>query len=458
MNSMLERHEELENRFESLGQSFSKDLNLKLERIEYLLQQAGNPHKSFRCIHVGGTSGKGTVSNLISNILRENNIKVGMFTSPYLQVINESCLINGRMIDVAQMSDLLDLLWPNIEHMRESFEFGAPSYFETLFAVSMLAFRQAGVDAAVIEVGLGGKLDATNVIDADISVLVSVGLDHIEVLGPTVEDIARDKVQIIKPGQRVICGFLQPETRQIAKKQSDLMQADLKLINADFSYSLGQEKLTIRSPHSIYDFSLMSSPGFIGHNSACAVLACEAYFDTVQTAGIVEILENSLQNTQLPGRGEVIDTRPLTILDGAHNPDKIRTAVDTLRSYEYKKLVVLYASKEVKSSNSTVEAMLLGRQKEIFTTLCHSNPEAILFTEFHSKGIWHSSHAGELAECFKKHTNIPCEVVTCPIEGFRRAKYIAGEDGVVLVTGSFHLVGEIRNLYVSKKSFAGPKR
>ncbi|MGH1350332.1 MAG: bifunctional folylpolyglutamate synthase/dihydrofolate synthase [Methyloligellaceae bacterium] len=447
-------HDRVVQRLESLGQGFSAEFNLKLERIEHLLNILGNPQNDFRIVHVGGTSGKGSVSSLISHLLYKSGKAAGLFTSPYLQVINESCQINGRRLHIGFMDALLDEIWFAVEKVDTDGKFGKPSYSEVLFALSLLAFSRKKVDVAVIEAFLGGKLDATNIVTSDVSVLVSVGLDHIEILGTTIEEIAADKVQIIKPGSQAICGFLQPEAQKIAQSFADKVGAHLEILGQHFCYRYDDvERLTIQTSLNEYkDIAVNHNGDFQGHNAACAIAAYEKIMAFNKAEEFSEILESSLKQNMLPGRNEVLSENPLVVIDGAHNPPKIKAALDSFsKKAEGKRCVIVYSGKQAFSKDDGIKGLLELRQREIFSLLSAQKPAAVIFTEFSPKGIWQADNAERLSLCYlSEHQSAPVSVVDGVKQAFNKAKQLAGNEGVVFVVGSFHLAGEVRDLYESK--------
>src|SRR3989344_7954159 len=189
-----------------IPQTYSRE-NLGLERIEYLLKLLGNPEKKFKSIHVGGTSGKGSTCFYIARILQLKKYKIGLHLSPHLVYIGERMQINGKEISVSRLVRLINEIKPLVEQMRAS-QLGKPSYFEILVALSFKYFADSKVDFAVVEVGLGGRLDATNVLQPQIALITNVGLDHTEILGNSVEKIAEEKAGIIKNGVPVVTGVL----------------------------------------------------------------------------------------------------------------------------------------------------------------------------------------------------------------------------------------------------------
>ncbi|MEM7799541.1 MAG: Mur ligase family protein, partial [Chloroflexota bacterium] len=232
----LEQYQWLENRLHSLigPVKFSSEINLRLERMTHLLSLIDNPHHAFRGIHVGGTSGKGSTSTMIATILEEAGYTVGLHTSPHLQILNERHRVNGKLVPTSLLCEAYAEMLPAVEEVKASSKFGAPSYFEAQVALSFYVFRKMGVEFGVIEVGLGGERDATNVLPAEIAVLTNVGLDHTEILGETVVEIAKDKVGIIKEGQTVVTGVHQPDVFRVVMRRCALVDAEMWMIGRDF--------------------------------------------------------------------------------------------------------------------------------------------------------------------------------------------------------------------------------
>ncbi len=439
---LLKEHKELEECLDSLipktGFKFSFQQNLKLERIDCLLNLMGNPQDEFSIIHIGGTSGKGTTSSYTSRILKENNYKTGVFLSPYLQVINEMYLVDGSPVKTSDLLNAFYEIAPLFDRVADITGFGKPSYFEVKFAISLLVFKKHNVDVAVIEVGLGGMLDATNAINADVSVLVSVGLDHTEILGNTIEKIASDKTGIIKDNGTIICGFTQPSTRQIAISRALEKNARLLLINRDFSFTSCRGMMSVKVDDScIQDIATPIYREYQAHNAACAIAACLEFLTKQGHKLSKTSLIDGLSNIELPGRSEVVQKEPLVILDGAHNPDKLNTFLSRLKDFSDTPIFVI-ALKDGRNVND-----------EVITMLGSINAKEIVVTSFQSRGIWECVDASELAE----QITISCTSgakITCiekPIDALHYALETASNNDVIAVTGSFFLIGDVRQYW-----------
>ena len=214
----------------SVGESVSARFPGRLDRMRSLLERLGNPERSFRSIHVGGSAGKGSTATMIAAILGATGWRVGLHTKPHLHSVTERARINGSTISEERFATIFEMLVPVIDDMR-SCEWGAPSYFELLVALSFVYFAEEKVDAAVIEVGVGGALDGTNVIIPLVSIITNVGTDHRDVLGDTIEQIARDKAGIIKEGIPVVTAAEQPSVLEIiAEAARDHSRATLYFV------------------------------------------------------------------------------------------------------------------------------------------------------------------------------------------------------------------------------------
>ena len=424
---------------------FSAEINLRLERITYLLGLLGQPQKQFRAVHVGGTSGKGSTAVFIAHILTAAGYQVGLHTSPHLQILNERHQINGRMIPTSRLVALWQQMKPAIEQMRRDFPFGAPSYFEAQFALSCLWFAAEKVDVAVIEVGLGGLLDATNVLSAEVArvaVLTNVGLDHTEILGDTVEKIAQDKSGIFTAGQIVISGCRQPSVQAIVAEKCTAVGATLWQHGRDFAQPVPV------SDSDQYQFSLpdgqrvtthIGLPGaFQAQNGAVALAAVMAVAQQLNLTVPLSALQTGLQTASLPGRVEQIQQNPTVILDGAHNPDKIGAAASVLAGRRKGRVI-------------TVMAIKAGKAAEEMLTAVVGLSDALIVTRFLEKGLWRAMPPEELAaQAQAIAPDLPVTVEPDPLAAVQQALTLAADDPeqtLVWVTGSLYLVGDVRALW-----------
>lgn len=416
--SMTPQYRQLESNLSALiGQiKFSAEINLKLERIGLLLELLGNPHLQFPSIHIGGTSGKGSTATMTAAILQSAGLKTGLHTSPHLQILNERHQINGKLAPTDTLMALFTEMEPLFAEVDRRLPFGKPSYFEAQFALSCLWFASEHVDVAVIEVGLGGRLDATNVIPAQVAVITSIGLDHTEILGDTIAEIVVDKAGIIKAGQSVFTAAVQADARAIIRERCQSVGAQFNLIEAAYD---GELRL-----HLDNDFQRI--------NAACAVAAAQAFMPTIDDSQVA----HGLAQARIPGRMEIVQENPIVVLDGAHNPDKMRAAVGAIG--------------RIKPARHRIVILAMKRGKDIANVLLHLLPltNHIITTEFAVKGLWYPVPATELTQAIiaQDHT-LTVWTEPDPLHAVDLALSVAEPDDLVWITGSLYLIGDVREYW-----------
>ncbi|MBI3379945.1 bifunctional folylpolyglutamate synthase/dihydrofolate synthase [Candidatus Gottesmanbacteria bacterium] len=414
---------------------------LGLKRMEYLMELLGNPQLKYPTIHVGGTSGKGSTSTFIASMLA-TKYKVGLTTSPHLVKINERIKLNGMDITDTDFVRLINKIKPLVEKIEKN-KLGAPSYWEIVTAITFLYFDRQKVDIAIIEVGLGGKFDASNVIKPVVAVITNVGLDHTDILGDTVEKIAREKAGIIKQGIKVVSAARQQSVIKIIEEKCKKEKAKLSLLHGDFSYKV--EKLT--ESGIIFDYFGKLKPknlkiSLLGEhqieNAALAIRAIEHLtFNNQQLT--IDNIRKGLLSAYIPGRLEIIQKKPLVVLDGAHNPDKVRALVASIKKiFPGKKIIAIIAIKNDKNAREMLTQLLKISHKVIFTK----------FQLTADIGIINSYDPEEL---LKISQTIDKKKQMMIIKNAQKAleKVIksAKSDDVILITGSLYLVGEIKREY-----------
>ncbi len=445
--------------------------SLGLSRMEYLMQLLGNPERDYPTIHVGGTSGKGSTSTIIASILA-TKYKVGLHTSPHLVKITERIKIfrklktqssnvktttkNSKLteqvwdISEREFFDLINYIRPFVEQVGKS-ELGTPSYFEIVTAMALLYFKAKKVDIAVIEVGMGGKYDATNVIKPIVAVLTNVGLDHTEILGDTVDKIAEDKAGIIKPGIEVVTGVKQVSVIKIINaRMQECENARMSLLDRDFSYHIKSvtEKGSVfdyEGDKLLKDLKLSLLGEYQIENAVIAIRAIEELSNNPINATMKqcnnetikeEDIRLGLMNAFIPGRLEIVSRKPLVILDGAHNPDKMRAMVESVKTiFPNKKVRVIIAIKDDKNAKEMLEILL---------PICRE----LIFTGYKIKadqGIVKSYKPRKLLNLFLS-IGITCKanVISDPKKSLDLAIKHVNPNDIILVTGSLYLVGVIK--------------
>jgi dihydrofolate synthase / folylpolyglutamate synthase len=286
-----------------------------LDVIIALCAAMGDPQHAAPSIHVTGTNGKGSTAQMISRLISAGGLTVGTYTSPHLERVNERITRNGEAISDEELAEQISAI-ADLELLVGV----RPSYFEIMTAAAFRWFADVAVDVMVIEVGLLGRWDATNVIDADVAVVTNIGMDHNEFAGPTLADIAREKAGIIKPGSAAIIGETDPDLVEIFEAAG---AATTLLRGPDFEttssrLAIGGRLLDLRTPTTIYpDIYLPLNGTHQGENAILALTAVEAFF--AAPLGI-DVVEEGFAEVTMPGRFEVLGRQPLTIVDGAHNP------------------------------------------------------------------------------------------------------------------------------------------
>jgi dihydrofolate synthase / folylpolyglutamate synthase len=285
------------------------------ERIERLVAAMGDPQRAAPVVHITGTNGKGTTAQIVTRLLMAQGLSVGTYTSPHLERVNERMTRDGEPINDVELAEQLAAM-ADLEVLTGV----RPSYFELCTAAAFRWFADTAVDAMVVEVGLLGRWDATNVVDSTIAVVTNVGLDHTEYAGPTRADVAHEKAGIIKPGSTLVLGETDAELRGVfaAENPARTLERDVDFACVDNELALGGRQLTLRTPGQLYPGLFLPLHGaFQGDNAAVALATAEAFFDAPLAPDVVE---EGFAQVQMPGRFEVLGHQPLVIVDGAHNP------------------------------------------------------------------------------------------------------------------------------------------
>ncbi|UCG70562.1 MAG: bifunctional folylpolyglutamate synthase/dihydrofolate synthase [Thermoplasmata archaeon] len=310
-------------------------MSLGLERIEYLLKVLDSPHKDLKVIHVAGTNGKGSVCAMLSSILQSAGYKVGLFTSPHLISFEERIRVDGVLIPKDRICAMVERIKPIADTMAKSGKFDHPTFFEIVTAMAFEHFFQEDVDFAILEVGLGGRLDATNVIRPVVSVITTVDLDHIHVLGKSLEEVAGEKAGIIKNGVPVISGIENDDLLTMIKQKCKEKGSDIYASKECGTYIKKQGNLDAQ----IFDIELNDKRyqdlkiHLLGDHQLKNALTAALTVDVMDRIGIripVKSQREGFENTRWPARFEVIKKDPMVVLDCAHNPAGMRALNSTL--------------------------------------------------------------------------------------------------------------------------------
>ena len=417
-----------------------------LDRINAACALMGEPQDEFDSIQVTGTNGKTSVSHMTAAILRGCGFKTGLFTSPHLETVRERIAINGKLISVSQFADTMTNLRPIVEKAER--QVGEKlTYFEMVTALAYYFFRNERVDVAVLEVGMGGRWDSTNVVDSEVAVITNVELDHVNELGRTREKIAVEKAGIINEGAVALTAEGTREILMILAERCHEVGAELKVFGRDFRldyhlpYRVAGEPpaqyISVRGleDHEFKDIKLPMLGKHQAVNAACAVAAAQAYTDPRKKTD-VEAYRRALESSTVPGRLDVLSQRPLVVADGAHNVlgmDRLAAALTS--EFEYDRLVVVVAILEDKDARGMLE--ILG-----------AFADEVIVTENRSS---RSISADKLAN-FARMDGIRHKVEPDFAKAMKLARSIAGPTGMVCVTGSLFTVSEARIYFRHQKA------
>ena len=336
-----------------------------LERISALVDILGSPQLSYPTIHVGGTNGKTTTSRMIDALLFEMGLRTGRFTSPHLESYLERISINGKPIDAKELIFSFNDISPYFDLMDSKFE-DPISFFEAITALAFAAFAEHPIDVGVIEVGMGGQWDATNVVDADVSVITPIGLDHMEYLGSTITEIAATKAGIIKEQGFIVLAQQTPEAavellRRAAEVGADIAREGLEYSIDSRAIAVGGQLISITGLRGHYDDIYLPLHGkHQASNAAAALIAVEAFFGEQDLD--IDAVRAGFANVTSPGRCEIIHRDPTIILDAAHNPHGAKAIAETMQSEftfdEITGIVALMADKDVLGILQELEPIL----------------------------------------------------------------------------------------------------
>lgn len=408
-----------------------------LDRIRELCGLMGDPQLAYPVIHVTGTNGKGSTVRMATSLLNARGLSAGTYTSPDLEAVNERIAKNGESIPDEDLAEVLSAL-ADLEDLMGA----RPHRFDLLTAGAFRWFADQAVDAAVVEVGLGGTWDATNIVQSSVSVITNVELDHVEVLGPTRADIAADKSGIVKAGSVFVLGEDDPELLPIFQSAAEragaeaLWRRGVHFAVTSNRVAVGGRVIGLRTPGADYEGLFLPLHG--SHqalNAACAVVAVEAFFGAPASE---EVVAAGLAAARCPGRMEVVGRQPLVILDGAHNPAGARAAAATLDE-EFPD----------PSGRILVVGLLRGRDPaEMLEALGARKARLVVATAPDSPRAQPAEQVASAA----RDLGIPVETVDQVRPALGRARERAGEDDLVLVAGSLYVVGAARAALVTEPS------
>jgi len=454
------RHEALEYllgrvNYERMPQVLYSEQRFKLDRMQELLRGLGSPQSGLPVVHVAGTKGKGSTATMIAAILTDAGYRTGLFTSPHIERIEERISVDGQECSTDELVALVEKVKPVVEAMdrqpadQPNPEGNRPTFFEIITAMAFEHFSDRAVEVAVLEVGLGGRLDSTNVSEPVVSVITSISLDHTAMLGSSLEAIAAEKAGIIRPGVPVVSGVTQPGPRDVIRQCARRLGAPLVAAGIDFNAVDDPVGCVETHPTTSSFFSYcrrgerryhglrVAMPG--RHQVANAAVALAVVDQLVEAGWSVPeaAVRSGLARAVCPGRVEILDTRPRVILDVAHNRASVEALVDVLRErFAGRRSWAIFAAAEDKDLRGMLE-VVLGSFDDVVLTRFLENPRA--------------ASAEELADLARELAGRSYPVCPTPAESWDWVSARARPDDLICVTGSFFLGAELRRRFFSSR-------
>ncbi|MGH7737462.1 MAG: bifunctional folylpolyglutamate synthase/dihydrofolate synthase [Candidatus Tyrphobacter sp.] len=407
----------------------SRRTSLGLDRMRALLRNLGDPQNAYPTLHVGGTSGKGSTATMLAGILSASGRRTGLHTKPHLRSMTERAAIDGAAIGEDRFGALLQEMMPALQ--RTAGEHGRPTYYETLLALAFAHFARERVDAAVIEVGLGGRLDGTNVLLPRVAAITSIGYDHTEILGDTIEAIAFEKAGIAKANVPLVLGVERPEALAVIEAHARCVGAPTILVDDATAIAVEADDarhFAVTTKRARYDVHLPMYGSFQRRNARTAIAAVEALPDDLRPP--VEAVERGLASVSIPGRMEIVAGDPEIVLDIAHNEEKAEHLASALRErFSDRRLRALVAIGEGKDAHAILERLAPLVASFVVTTFAAAGRSPL--------------PAERLAQLARRF-GVPVAAVEDPAQAFALACERCARGDVLVVTGSTFLVAAVR--------------
>jgi len=404
--------------------------NYDLRRVEELLSRLGNPHLKARSVHIAGTNGKGSVAAMIASVLTASGYTTGLYTSPHLHTWRERIRVDGELISETELAALMEKLKPEVEAVNREATYGRLTTFELLTTLAFAHFAARGVDFQVLEVGMGGKFDATNVIKPEISIITSISLDHTEVLGNSLAEITAEKVGIIKPASVVVTSPQLDEAARVIEETCLRCGVRLIKVGSDVTWqSLGfntnQQRFHVTGRLGNYELSIPLLGQHQLTNAATAVVALEVLAGKGSNISR-DSITNGLAQVSWLGRLQIIGHHPFIVVDGAHNPDAARRLRESLEQYfDFDRAILVIGASDDKDIAGMASQLVPLFNKVIVTRSHHPRPMALaaIVAEFTKQGV-------------------EAQVVDNVPSALSEALALAGERDLICVAGSLFVVAE----------------
>lgn len=376
-----------------------------LTTTQSLCALIGNPEQRLRSVHVAGTNGKGSVAHMMASVLQESGLRTGLFTSPHLRDFRERIRVNGQMISKEAVVTFVETYRHRWSHLK-------PSFFEITFAMAIWYFEREKIDCMVVETGMGGRLDSTNVVRPEVSVITTIGLDHTQFLGDTIAKIAAEKAGIIKPGKPVVLGALTEEARHVVLERAELQKSAV-IESTAYTEPLAETDL---------------KGSFQRENVRTAMCALDVLrtrgFD-LSSEAIARGLSKVMANTGLLGRWQVLRYKPLTIADCAHNEQGLRVVLDELLNHDFHNLHIVLG---VSGDKDLAPVLALFPKEATYYFAAAKVPRAMPAEELHQLAASHGLRGEYYASVMK---------------AFEAARLYAAANDLIFIGGSVFVVAEV---------------
>ena len=428
--------------YEKLTQYKYDTSTFDLKRMEEMMCSVGDPHTKRKTIHITGTKGKGSTAIIVSSILSRLGLKTGLFTSPHLTYLGERMKVNDKTISQETFVLLMNMLKPYIDKITAETPILMPTFFEIVTAIAFLYFEREKTDLSVLEVGMGGRLDSTNIILPEVSVITPVGYDHTDRLGKTLDKIAFEKAGIIKEGIPVISSIQEPDALAVISKTCNEKRSLLYLVGQDiliYDIKVAQRngiygtECVIETWRNRYKNIFLP---LVGRHQVENCAAAIGSLEVLAGKGVIkidnELIVNALADIRCPARIEVISEEPLTIVDTAHTVASMKILRESIKeSFSFRRLVLVIGL----SSDKDIEGVL----KEIVSI---SND--LIFTR---TGNPREADPKQMLAIAKRFAHNNLMVIEDIDDALQEAKEIANADDLICITGSFFLAGKVKELF-----------
>ena len=406
-----------------------------LDRMEKLLSLLGDPHRKIPTVHIAGTKGKGSTATMLAKMLEANDYKVGLYTSPHVLHLHERISVNSEMVSESEMRGLLNRVYNPVEKMSKT---DPPTFFEIMTALAFMHFTDKMVDIAVIETGLGGRLDSTNVIKPEVIGITSLSIDHQNQLGETIDRIATEKAGVLKRGVPIVTVQQEPAAMNVLRTHAVALKAPLSVTGGDIDFSHRFETSREHGPHTriclttpTSKFEHLRVPLHGKHQAINCGLAL-AMLDKLKLAGFEidnEKASEGLQKVSLPGRMEMISNDPRIMIDAAHYAASIRALIHAIgQNIPYDSMVVIFGCNNDKDIMGMLQELQYGADKVIFT---RSNSAKAVSPE-------------DLAEMYTELCGKMCQSAPSLGPALQLAKSAVSKEDLICITGSFYLIGQAK--------------